>query len=233
MPEEQTAEYELPFGYVKEHVYPVRVTNRRSNYANKWWQYGGARPGMRKALEAKERSIGTARVAKHRVFVWLEKGVLPNDQVVIFARDDDYFLGVLHARPHRTWSMAQGTQLRERESGFRYTPSISFETYPMPWVPGSEPTTDPRYLKIVEAARDLVEKRDAWLKGSTPSDKKPHTLTRLYNENPTWLQMAHKRIDEAVFEGYGWDLAMTDEQLLDELLKLNLSRAETPAPPPT
>ena len=38
-------------------------------------------------------------------------------------------------------------------------------------------------------------------------------------------------MDEPVFEGYGWDLAMTDEQLLDELLKLNLSRAATPVPP--
>ena len=29
-----------------------------------------------------------------------------------------------------------GTQLREAESGFRYTPTTTFETFPFPWPPG-------------------------------------------------------------------------------------------------
>jgi hypothetical protein len=62
------------------------------------------------------------------------------------------------------------------------------------------------------------------------SDKK-RTLTALYNERPTWLSDAHRRLDLVVFEAYGWDPAITDEQLLDELLKLNLSRAANPAEP--
>ena len=147
----------------------------------------------------------------------------------MFARDDEYFFGVLHSRIHRIWSVGQGTQLRERESGFRYTPSTSFETYPMPWPPGSEPITDPRYVAIAEAARQLVEKRDAWLIGSKSVDKKPHTLTRLYNEQPTWPPMAHRKLDTAVFDAYGWDANINDVAILQKLLELNVLRSAPPA----
>ena len=85
---------------------------------------------MRKALETKERFIATPATAKHRVFVWISKSVLCNQGTLVFARDDDYFFGVLHSRMHELWARAQGTQLREVESGFRYTPTSTFETFP-------------------------------------------------------------------------------------------------------
>jgi hypothetical protein len=50
------------------------------------------------------------------------------------------------------------------------------------------------------------------------------TLTNLYNERPTWLDLAHRKLDEAVFAAYGWDPAMSDEEILAKLLKLNLER---------
>ena len=56
-------------------------------------------------------------------------------------------------------------------------------------------------------------------------DLAKRTLTRLYNERPTWLDLAHKALDEAVFDAYGWDPSMTDEQILAALLKLNLERS--------
>ena len=56
-------------------------------------------------------------------------------------------------------------------------------------------------------------------------DLAKRTLTRLYNERPTWLDLAHKALDEAVFDAYGWDPSMTDEQILAALLELNLERS--------
>ncbi len=53
------------------------------------------------------------------------------------------------------------------------------------------------------------------------------TLTNLYNQRPAWLDLAHKRLDAAVFAAYGWDVGMSDEELLERLLKLNLERAAT------
>ena len=55
------------------------------------------------------------------------------------------------------------------------------------------------------------------------------TLTNLYNQRPTWLDLAHRRLDEAVFAAYGWDADMPDEELLEKLLALNLERAGQPA----
>jgi len=55
---------------------------------------------------------------------------------------------------------------------------------------------------------------------------KKRTLTNLYNERPTWLELAHRKLDEAVFAAYGWDAGMSDEALLEKLLELNLERAK-------
>jgi hypothetical protein len=50
-------------------------------------------------------------------------------------------------------------------------------------------------------------------------------LTNLYNERPTWLDLAHKKLDAAVAAAYGWPADLTDDQILERLLKLNLERA--------
>jgi hypothetical protein len=50
-------------------------------------------------------------------------------------------------------------------------------------------------------------------------------LTQLYNERPTWLDLAHKRLDDAVFDAYGWPRNLTDDEILARLLALNLERA--------
>jgi hypothetical protein len=54
----------------------------------------------------------------------------------------------------------------------------------------------------------------------------PHrTLTNLYNERPTWLDLAHRKLDEAVFSAPGWDPSLTDDEILARLLALNQERA--------
>ncbi|MGC1202046.1 MAG: type IIL restriction-modification enzyme MmeI, partial [Candidatus Acidiferrales bacterium] len=80
---------------------------------------------------------------------------------------------------------------------------------------------------IAEAARELVEKRDAWIKPSdaTEDELKKRTLTNLYNARPAWLAEAHRKLDEAVFAAYGWPSTLTDAELLERLLKLNHERA--------
>ena len=94
------------------------------------------RPRMREALTGIDRSIVTPTVAKHRLYVWEENGALPDHQFIVFARQDDYFFGVLHSRAHEVWSLRTGNWLGERP---RYTPTTCFETYPLPWPPGQEP----------------------------------------------------------------------------------------------
>jgi hypothetical protein len=76
------------------------------------------------------------------------------------ARDVDYFVGVLHSRFHEVWARAQGTQVRERESGFRYTPTTCFETFSFP------ESTDKQKIDISIAVKELNELRKNWLNPS-------------------------------------------------------------------
>ncbi len=111
----------------------------------------------------------------------------------------------------------------------RYTPTTTFETFPFPWPPGHEPAGDPRVEAIAQAARELVEQRDAWLNppGASEAELKKRTLTNLYNQRPDWLDLAHKKLDAAVFDAYGWPHDLTDEEILERLLALNLARARS------
>jgi type II restriction/modification system DNA methylase subunit YeeA len=207
-------------------VYPIRSVNRRKAYAERWWLYAEPRPGLREAIKGKTRYIATPAVSKHRIYTWVEPRVLCNQGTLVFARDDDYFFGVLHSCIHEVWARAQGTQVREVESGFRYTPTSTFETFPFPWPPGQEPIGNPRVEAIAAAARELVKKRDAWLNppAASTAELKKRTLTNLYNENPTWLQNAHRDLNEAVFAAYGWSKDMTNQDILTRLLQLNNQR---------
>ncbi len=54
---------------------------------------------------------------------------------------------------------------------------------------------------------------------------KKRTLTNLYNERPTWLDLAHQQLDRAVLDVYGWPHDLSDDEMLQRLLNLNLARA--------
>lgn len=184
MPIAKAKQYARPFKYLKEKVFPERQKARQTSAREKWWIHWNPRTQMRRALKGLKRYIATPRVAKHRVFVWLDSSIMPDAQLVVFARSDDYFLGVLHSRPHELWARRKGTQLRDATSGFRYTSKTAFETFPMPWPPGKEPKDNKHVAAIARAARELIKFRQAWLypegAGVTVSIKK-RTLTNLYN----------------------------------------------------
>ncbi len=55
------------------------------------------------------------------------------------------------------------------------------------------------------------------------------TLTNLYNERPAWLAHAHAKLDAAVAGAYGFAVDLTDEQILEKLLALNIERANDEA----
>ena len=103
------------------------------------------------------------------------------------------------------------------------------ETSPFPWLPGQEPTDNPRVHAIAEAAHDLVAQRDAWFNPPGLSEKElaKRTLTNLYNQRPDWLDAA----PQAPGCGSAGCLRLAArrgrEDLLARLLALNLERAGT------
>ncbi len=246
MSEADAALYEEPFRWVQEHVYPSRRHNNRAAYRKHWWRHGEPRQGMWRALKERRRYIATPRVAKHRLFVWLDARVCPDSATIAIARDDDTTFGILHSRFHEAWSLRLGTSLENRP---RYTPTTTFETFPFPPgltpdVPATEYASDPRALAIAAAARRLVKLRNRWLnppewvewvdepvsgfpKRPVSRDEaaanalKKRTLTNLYNDRPQWLADAHEALDAAVAAAYGWPADISKDDVLHELLALN------------
>ncbi|HZK66642.1 MAG TPA: type IIL restriction-modification enzyme MmeI, partial [Chloroflexota bacterium] len=227
MPLDQAACYEAPFQYVLRKVKPEREGNNRAAYRERWWLHVEPRPALRAATESLPRYIATTRVAKHRVFVWLAHPTLPDSRLFAFARPDDYFLGVLQSRLHEAWSLKTGSTLEDRPF---YTPTTCFDTFPFPWPPGAEPAGDPRVEAIASAARELVCLRDRWLnpEGTADEELKKRTLTNLYNARPEWLRIAHRRLDDAVLDAYGWPRDLPDDAILECLLALNHQRSALP-----
>jgi hypothetical protein len=104
---------------------------------------------------------------------------------------------------------AWGPPLEDRP---RYTPSTTFETFPIP--PASRPASPNRLVPKNAAAATILKKR---------------TLTALYNTRGTpegtWLDALHRALDEAVAAAYGWSADITTDDALARLLALNHSRA--------
>ena len=163
MDEIAAASYEAPFEYVRRQVLPERKDNRRESYARYWWRHVEPRPAMREAYSGLSRVLATVITSPHRVFVWLDSRILIDHKLIVFARADDYWLGALQNSIHELWSRSTGAQVREVSSGFSYTPSESFETFALPWAPGTESADGPLCRCIAEAARHLNEQRERWL----------------------------------------------------------------------
>ncbi len=248
MDEADAALYEAPFTYALEHVRPPRQQNREQSSREFWFRHWNPRPAMWAALDGLSRYIVTPRVAKHRLFVWLNASVCPDSATIAIARDDDTTFGILHSRFHEIWSLRLGTWLGKGNDP-RYTPTTTFETFPFPLdlgpnIPAAEYANDPRSIVIAAAARRLVDLRDRWLnppewvewvdepvqgypKRPVPRNDEAakelnkRTLTNLYNARPQWLADAHAALDAAVAAAYGWSADISDDDVLRGLLALN------------
>ena len=225
MSADDAAQYVLPFEYLREHVYPARQKANQADARENWWLHWNPRRNMRNALAGLSRYIATSRVGKHRIFGWLEPDILPDTALVVFAREDDYFFGVLHSRVHEIWSRRMGTQLRDAASGFRYTSQTTFETFPFPWVPGQEVDSDSNYLKISGRANELNGFRESWLHvregdiGITVSSKtaRKFTLTNLYNA----LNFYRSTIKAKHRDQSAWDLEVGSTISISQIEQLD------------
>ncbi|MEP3329198.1 class I SAM-dependent DNA methyltransferase [Sedimentitalea sp.] len=255
--------FEKPYEWILEKVKPQRDQVRRQNHRENWWLHGEARPGMRRALDDLPRYIATPETSKYRLFVWLPRTTLPGHKLYAVTRSDDTAFGILSSSFHEVWSVSLGSK-HGAGNDHRYTTSTTFETYPFPEgltpnIPAADYADDPRAVKIAAAAARLNELRENWLNPSDLVDRVPEvvpgypdrilpkddvaakelkkrTLTNLYNTRPAWLDHAHKALDEAVAEAYGWGDdwragLLTDDEILSRLFKLNQERSAAQSAP--
>lgn len=154
MGEAEASGYAEPFRHVRQHVYPLRAGNPRSQYRNRPWRFGEARPKLRRALTGKDRCIVRSETSRQPVFAWMDTRILPSGSLITIAADDDLTFGLLHSRPHAIWTEFMGNRMGAGNDQ-RYNHRRTFETFPFP--PGLSPTR-PLALRMSEAhAADIAQ----------------------------------------------------------------------------
>ena len=215
-------------------VRPERAGNRRPAYRDRWWIFGEPRRALRPALEGLGRYIVTVETAKHRLFQFLDGGVLPDNKLICIASDQARHLGVLQSRVHRAWYLAHAGMMGVYDRPAVYAKTSSFDPFPFP---PDDDATD-------AAIAALAEEIDA-MRREVVAAHPDLTLTGLYNlreqvmlNRPLTrlqedrrqrgridiLMELHDRLDRAVATAYGWPGDLDDAAMVARLVALNVAR---------
>lgn len=258
--------FEAPFQHVSITPYDppednrllkdVRAEARDDHAREKWWQPYWSRPEMRRKISALSRYLVTPMTSEHRVFYWLSYPTLPDNNLVVVAKDDDIHFGILSSKYHEIWSTAKGNRMGAGNQR-RYNGATIYESFPFPSgyapsIPSSAHAGNKVAADIAAAAKALNNQRENWLNppelsrsqaeavsgypnrylpidAASNVELKKRTLTNLYNARPAWLDNAHKALDQAVAAAYGWPADLSDHDILGRLLALNSDQAATKA----
>jgi hypothetical protein len=235
--EENAARKDHPvlFQHLLDYVKPERDHNSRESIRRIWWRFGWERPVLRKQIQGLMRFIVTTETAKHRVFVFLDSSILPDNMITAIALDDAFPLGLLSSRIHVRWSLSAGGRLGVGNDP-RYTKARCFDPFP-------SPICDNCQKAVI---RELGEQLDAHRK-ARQAEHPTLTLTGMYNVLAklrsgealtdkerviheqglvSVLKQIHDDLDAAVFDAYGWPHDLTDDEILVRLVALNRERAE-------
>lgn len=254
--EEQASLFEAPFEFLLA-VKPHRAAMKQPEALASWWLPWNNRSSLRRAI-AQSGFIATPRNSKQRVFSIIAADVIPDCEVVAITRSDLTTFGILSSRFHQNWTLSTCSFYGVGNTP-RYSHKSTFETFPFPQgltpdIPASAYAADPRAQAIAAAAERLNTLRENWLNPPDlvervpevvpgypdrilPKDEaaaqelKKRTLTNLYNARPAWLDHAHRALDEAVADAYGWGEdyragTLTDDEILARLFHLNQQRAK-------
>lgn len=167
---------------------------------------------MKSKLDPLPRFVLTLTLSKHRLFVWTAAPTLPDHQLIVFSRSDDYFFGVLHSRLHEIWALKLGTQLETRP---RYTPTTCFETFPFP------APTPAQEEEIAAAARELNDLRERWLK--PPEWTRTETLEFPGSTAGAWARYLHEANERGVGTVRYPRIVARDEESARQLSKRTLT----------
>lgn len=216
-------------------VKPERDANNRDSYKRLWWVFGEPRKDLRPALQGLSRYIATIETAKHRVFQFLDAGILPDNKLVVFAIGDAFELGVLASNLHYIWYVANSAKIGMYEGDAVYVKSRCFDPFPFP-------ETDEFTRARIAAQAEKLDAHRKQVQAAHPEI----TLTQMYNVLEKLkagaalsteeqrlrddglvliLKELHEEIDAAVAQAYGWPANLGEEEILARLVALNRQRA--------
>ncbi|WP_298259466.1 DNA methyltransferase [Bradyrhizobium sp.] len=229
-------QYPEVYQHVLLTVKPERDLNRRASFKENWWRFGEPRKLLRSFSVGLPRYIATVETTKHRVFQFLDIGIVPDHMLIAIGSDDAAILGILSSRIHIVWALRAGGWLGVGNDP-RYSKSRCFDPFPFPNANNIQKQT----IRVIAEELDAHRKR-------VLVDHPRLTLTGLYNvleklragAKPDELDESdrgifdnglvlilkelHDKLDVAVAEAYDWPADLADEEILNRLVALNKER---------
>lgn len=228
------------FNHLAQSVRPLREANGRENYRRLWWLFGEARPGLRKAISGLSRYIATPETSRHRFFVMLEADVIPDHQIYVIATEDYYILGILSSTAHTLWALRAGGSNGVGNDS-RWNSTVTFLPFPFPDPSQAQrlkiaklaERLDVTRRQVLEAYEDasltsiynLVELMRSQHIGASSSPVSPDDVRRAKLWRCDTLLALHQELDRAVFDAYGFESGIDDEEILVQLLLRNQNLA--------
>ncbi len=135
---------------------------------------------------------------------FLPSTVMISDAGYFMPYADLYTFGVLNSNVHMAWMRVVAGRLK---SDYRYSNFIVYNNFPWPQL------NENQKKKIEQTAQAILDARELYSNCS---------LADLYDTvlMPKELREAHRANDRAVMKAYGFDISMTEEDCVTELLKL-------------
>lgn len=227
---------------ILEKVKPERDHNKRKSYREKWWIFGESRGKLRFTIKDIEKFILTPETSKHGIFEKRDSNIIADHSVYVIAINDTFALGVLSSRIHRVWALAAGSRLGVGNDP-RWRNLTCFDPFPFPDASQAQREVIGALADKLDAHRKRVQgaHADAYLTAQynalervREAERGGKALTEKEREFHTRaligiLKELHDSLDAAVAQAYGWPINLSDEEILERLVKLNAERAEEEA----
>ncbi len=209
-PESVSSDWPDLLSLVEKNVKPERLAQKDEGGKQKWWLFLRPRPEMQHAIRNLPRVLViNCGATPHMSFTFLSSRMVYANTLAIIAFETDAVFCTLQSRVHEAWSRLTASSMKD---DLRYTPTDSFETFPLPI--GFEVNQ-----KLEQAGRQYYELRAALMVQNDEG------LTKTYNRfhdpeesSPDILRLRelHDKMDRAALDAYGWtDIKPACEFILD------------------
>jgi hypothetical protein len=216
---EKASEFGEAFERIETLVKPVRATDNRALYRERWWQYGEPRRKLTANLLTLKRCFGTSRVTKYLNFSECSADLVFSNNIYVLTTDRWDKYSAVQSTLHEVWARKYSMSLKQ---DLQYSPTDCFSTFPFP-----NDLSHERVLAVIgetyhEHRRALM--RDLWL-GLTDlynlfhdPDLTPELVTESRGDRATItgeegftrlqrLRDLHRELDQTVLTAYGWHTA--------------------------
>jgi len=118
-------------------------------FAGAWWLNPHANPDLRTAIARLERFLAARLTPPVPAWDWVDSNRLPDDSLLVVARDDDFIHGLLSSRPFQLWWKQNSREISS---------AAIVAAFPFPWAPATTLSAltriqEEQRLEVARAAR--------------------------------------------------------------------------------